>query len=86
MSRCRGGNVAWNVAIQRPELVEKLIIMNIPHPGAFKVNAGWAQFLRSWVCLAIVSHHMLMIIGCSTSSSSNCRSCLSWSSSATMRR
>lgn len=28
-----GGMVAWNVAFRRPELVERLVIMNLPHPN-----------------------------------------------------
>jgi pimeloyl-ACP methyl ester carboxylesterase len=28
-----GGSVAWNVAMHRPELVELLIICNLPHPA-----------------------------------------------------
>ena len=27
-----GGMVAWSVAMQRPEIVERLIILNLPHP------------------------------------------------------
>lgn len=27
-----GGMVAWNVAFQKPEMTEKLIILNLPHP------------------------------------------------------
>jgi pimeloyl-ACP methyl ester carboxylesterase len=30
-----GGAVAWNLANQRPELVQKLVIINSPHPGTF---------------------------------------------------
>ncbi|MDN3922457.1 alpha/beta fold hydrolase [Roseateles violae] len=30
-----GGAVGWNLAVQRPELIEKLIIINSPHPGTF---------------------------------------------------
>ncbi|SFF09610.1 alpha/beta fold hydrolase [Paracidovorax wautersii] len=30
-----GGAVAWNVANQRPDLLERLLIVNSPHPGAF---------------------------------------------------
>src|SRR5688500_11047941 len=28
-----GGSVAWNVAMRRPELVELLVICNLPHPA-----------------------------------------------------
>jgi len=30
-----GGAVAWNLAAQRPDLVEKLVIVNSPHPVQF---------------------------------------------------
>jgi pimeloyl-ACP methyl ester carboxylesterase len=38
-----GGVVAWNVAFYMPEMVDKLIILNLPHPNGFaravKTNA-----------------------------------------------
>lgn len=30
-----GGAVAWNLAVQRPELLKRLVIVNSPHLGAF---------------------------------------------------
>ncbi len=30
-----GGAVAWNLANQRPDLIQRLAILNSPHPGAF---------------------------------------------------
>jgi pimeloyl-ACP methyl ester carboxylesterase len=30
-----GGAVAWNMAVQRPELMRRLVIINSPHPGTF---------------------------------------------------
>lgn len=30
-----GGAVAWNMAAQKPELMQRLIIINSPHPGTF---------------------------------------------------
>ena len=30
-----GGAVAWNLAVQRPELMQRLVIVNSPHPGTF---------------------------------------------------
>lgn len=45
-----GGAVAWNLADKHPELLEKLIILNMPHPQvlyrALRQNP-W-QMLRSW--------------------------------------
>lgn len=30
-----GGAVAWNMAVQRPQLMQRLIIINSPHPATF---------------------------------------------------
>ncbi len=30
-----GGAVAWNLAVQRPELLQRLVIINSPHPATF---------------------------------------------------
>jgi pimeloyl-ACP methyl ester carboxylesterase len=30
-----GGAVAWNLAVQRPEAIERLVIVNSPHPATF---------------------------------------------------
>ena len=43
-----GGAVAWAVAQTHPEVVEKLVIMNAPHPRAFRAVAGFSQMLKSW--------------------------------------
>ncbi|MEL7039337.1 MAG: alpha/beta hydrolase [Cyanobacteria bacterium J06592_8] len=44
-----GGAIAWNFAYAYPEMVEKLIVMNIPHPAKF-VNGLWTidQLQKSW--------------------------------------
>lgn len=45
-----GAIVAWTTAIMHPEKVEKLGIMNVPHPGVFVEHIGSSpeQTLRSW--------------------------------------
>ncbi|MCC9167509.1 alpha/beta fold hydrolase [Pontibacter harenae] len=45
-----GGAVAWAVAILYPKLLEKLIILNMPHPKVMKRNLqkNPKQMLRSW--------------------------------------
>lgn len=45
-----GGAVAWQFVARYPDLVEKFIIMNIPHPGRFTevMKSGIAQLLMSW--------------------------------------
>lgn len=48
-----GGNIAWSLAIARPDVVERLIALNIPHPALFTegVRRNWRQMLRSWYIL-----------------------------------
>ena len=48
-----GGSVAWQTAMDYPEAVDKLIIMNSPHPAAFvrEIKENPAQQQRSWYML-----------------------------------
>jgi len=43
-----GGVVAWLVAHIYPALVERLVVMNCPHPNAFEANMSLNQFFKSW--------------------------------------
>jgi pimeloyl-ACP methyl ester carboxylesterase len=45
-----GGGVAYAAAIQHPECVEKLVVLNCPHPGRFlkELGSNFAQLKRSW--------------------------------------
>jgi pimeloyl-ACP methyl ester carboxylesterase len=44
-----GGAIAWNFAYTYPEMVEKLIILNLPHPAKFKEGLSTPQqLLKSW--------------------------------------
>lgn len=45
-----GGLVAWRLAMDHPEVVEKLVILNAPHPVAMMkaLQRTWSQRLRSW--------------------------------------
>jgi epoxide hydrolase 4 len=44
-----GGAIAWAFTYAHPELVEKLIVMNIPHPAKFAEGIRTPQqLLRSW--------------------------------------
>ncbi|MAT96365.1 MAG: epoxide hydrolase [Anaerolineaceae bacterium] len=48
-----GGGVAWQFAADYPQMVEKLIIMNAPHPKAMgrELRKGWEQRRKSWYML-----------------------------------
>ncbi len=48
-----GGAIAWATALQRPELVERLIVMNCPHLKKFRDNlrGNPRQMLKSWYIL-----------------------------------
>lgn len=44
-----GGVIAWHLAARDPQLVDRLVIMNAPHPARFReLLAGSSQSLRSW--------------------------------------
>jgi pimeloyl-ACP methyl ester carboxylesterase len=49
-----GGAVAWAVAIGRPAVVDRLAILNAPHPGAFQreLTSNPDQLRRSWYMFA----------------------------------
>ncbi len=47
-----GGAVAWEVARRRPEVVDRLAILNAPHPAAYRRAVRRPrQMLRSWYVL-----------------------------------
>jgi len=44
-----GGILAWHLPRSHPRLVEKLIILNAPHPAAYRREMrSWKQILKSW--------------------------------------
>jgi epoxide hydrolase 4 len=45
-----GGAIAYNIAIQHPEVVDKLVIMNAPHPAIFvkALTSNFKQLMRSY--------------------------------------
>jgi epoxide hydrolase 4 len=48
-----GGMVAWATAMMRPDVVERLIVMNCPHPAKMRANLlrNPRQMRRSWYML-----------------------------------
>ena len=48
-----GGAIAWSFAYAHPEMLEKLIVMNLPHPAKFAaaLRSNPQQMLRSWYIL-----------------------------------
>jgi pimeloyl-ACP methyl ester carboxylesterase len=50
-----GGAVAWWLAVNKPELVERLVILNVPHPIVMRrmILTNPRQTLRSWYMFAI---------------------------------
>ena len=48
-----GAGVAWNTAIQHPNRIERLAILNVPHPSAMlhSLRANLRQLGRSWYML-----------------------------------
>jgi pimeloyl-ACP methyl ester carboxylesterase len=48
-----GGVLAWAFAIRYPQLTERLIVLNAPHPAAFQRELRtWKQMRKSWYVLA----------------------------------
>ncbi|MFC6723608.1 alpha/beta fold hydrolase [Halobium palmae] len=45
-----GGFVAWNVALRRPSVVDRLGILNVPHPTVYRdaLHSSLEQIVRSW--------------------------------------
>jgi pimeloyl-ACP methyl ester carboxylesterase len=48
-----GGVVAWRFAMEFPQALDRLVVLNAPHPEAFarELRQGWDQRLRSWYAL-----------------------------------
>ncbi|GCE10939.1 alpha/beta fold hydrolase [Tengunoibacter tsumagoiensis] len=48
-----GGALAWMFAINYPQLTDRLVVMNAPHPGAMQRELKtWKQLSKSWYIFA----------------------------------
>jgi pimeloyl-ACP methyl ester carboxylesterase len=48
-----GGAVAWDTASRRPEVVDRLVVLNAPHPAKFQQGLRtWRQLKKSWYMFA----------------------------------
>jgi pimeloyl-ACP methyl ester carboxylesterase len=47
-----GGVIAWYFAMRKPELLDRLVVMNLPHPACMEREIRtWAQRKKSWYAL-----------------------------------
>lgn len=46
-----GAIIAWYYAMRHPDALERLAILNVPHPSATSGRLPWRQLLRSWYVL-----------------------------------
>lgn len=49
-----GGGVAWTLAMEHPEVVDRLAVLNCPHPAVMRraLRSNWAQIRKSWYIFA----------------------------------
>jgi pimeloyl-ACP methyl ester carboxylesterase len=49
-----GGGVAWTLAIEHPEVVDRLAVLNCPHPAVMEraLRSSWTQIRKSWYIFA----------------------------------
>jgi len=46
-----GAQICWNFAMQYGDMIEKLVIINVPHPVSFVKNISFRQLTKSWYIL-----------------------------------
>lgn len=51
-----GALIAWMLALVHPEFIDKLCILNVPHPDSFlkQLTTNWKQFLCSWYAFMFI--------------------------------
>ena len=49
-----GGGVAWALASLHPEAVDRLVVLNCPHPAVMRkaLRSNWTQMRKSWYIFA----------------------------------
>jgi pimeloyl-ACP methyl ester carboxylesterase len=49
-----GGGVAWTLATLHPEAVDRLVVLNCPHPAVMQkaLRSNWTQIRKSWYIFA----------------------------------
>ena len=49
-----GGGVAWATAMEHPEAVDRLVVLNCPHPAVMRraLRSNWTQIRKSWYIFA----------------------------------
>lgn len=49
-----GGGVAWTLASLHPEAVDRLVVLNCPHPAVMQkaLRSNWTQIRKSWYIFA----------------------------------
>ena len=49
-----GGGVAWATAMEHPEAVDRLVVLNCPHPAVMRraLRSNWTQLRKSWYIFA----------------------------------